>query len=157
MQIVELYTTLIICVNNFIGLTINFLATDYFVVEEGGFVTIQMIIREAEIPFTLTLTPTTIDDVLADTRIRATDYLREAYSTLSAAGKAEPGCNLESTCIIGMYYVRICTIRNHVPLEIFFHGFRNYDSIDTFIENSRLIGRIVYCFVRAEGQLIYSL
>ena len=82
MQIVELYTTLIICVNNFIDLTINFLATDYFVAEEGGFVTIQMIIREAQIPFTLTLTPTTIDDVLADTRIRATDYLHEAYSTV---------------------------------------------------------------------------
>ena len=50
-----------------------------------------MRIREAQIPFTLTLTPTTVDDVLADTRLIATDYLGEAFSMLSEAGKAAPG------------------------------------------------------------------
>ena len=50
-----------------------------------------MTIREAQINFTLTLTPTTADDVLNDTRLIATDYLGEAFSTLSEAGKATPG------------------------------------------------------------------
>ena len=50
-----------------------------------------MTISEAQIPFTLKLTPTTVDDVLADTRLIATDYLLEAYSRLPPAGKASPG------------------------------------------------------------------
>ena len=50
-----------------------------------------MRIREAQIPFTLILTPTTVDDVLADTRLIATDYLAEAFTTLTEAGKATPG------------------------------------------------------------------
>ena len=64
---------------------------DHNVGEEEGFVTIEMTIREAQIPFTLTLTPTTADDVLADTRLVATDYLAEAFTSLSEAGKATPG------------------------------------------------------------------
>ena len=59
-----------------------------------------MIIGEAQTAFTLTLTPTTIDDVLSDTRFRATDYLHEAYSTLFEAGKATPGRNLENSQVI---------------------------------------------------------
>ena len=74
-------------------MTINFLSTDYDVGEEELFVTIEMTIREAQIPFTLTLTPTTVDDVLADTRLVATDYLGEAFTTLTEAGKATPGEN----------------------------------------------------------------
>ena len=50
-----------------------------------------MTIRETQINFTLTLTPTTADDVLNDTRLIATNYLGEAFSTLSEAGKAIPG------------------------------------------------------------------
>ena len=75
----------------YLGLTINFFSTDYDVGEEEGFVTIEMAIREAQIPFTLTLTPITVDDVLADTRFIATDYLAESFSTLSEVGKATPG------------------------------------------------------------------
>ena len=74
-----------------LGLTINFFSTDYDVGEEELIVTIEMTIREAQIPFTLTLTPTTADDVLADTRLIATDYLSEAFTTLTEAGKATPG------------------------------------------------------------------
>ena len=77
--------------NNFSGLTINFFSTDYDVGEENLIVTIEMTIREAQIPFTLTLTPTTADDVLADTRLIATDYLGEAFTTLTEAGKPTPG------------------------------------------------------------------
>ena len=76
---------------HYIGLTIKFFLMDHNVGEEDRFVTIQMTIREAQIPFTLTLTPTTVDDVLADTRFIATDYLAESFSTLSEAGKATPG------------------------------------------------------------------
>ena len=77
----------------FLDLTLHFFSTDYYVGEEDGFVTIEMTIREAQIPFTLTLTPTTVDDVLADTRFIATDYLTEYFTTLSEAGKATPGGN----------------------------------------------------------------
>ena len=94
-----------------IDLTINFLATDSFVGEEDGFVTIEMIIGEAQMPFTLTLTPTTIDDVLSDTRLRATDYLHEAYSTLSEVRKATPGGNLENKHVIRLSTGK----RDHVP------------------------------------------
>ena len=64
---------------------------DHNIGEEEGVVTIELTIREAQIPFTLTLTPTTVDDVLADTRLSATDYLGESFSTLSEAGKATSG------------------------------------------------------------------
>ena len=77
----------------FLGLTINFFSTDYDVSEEDLIVTIEMTVRETQIPFTLTLTPTTTDDVLADTRLIATDYLSEAFTTLTEAGKATPGKN----------------------------------------------------------------
>ena len=77
----------------FLGLIITFFPMDYDVGEEEGFITIEMTIREAQIPFTLTLTPTTVDDVLADTRFIATDYLAESFTTLSEAGKATPGGN----------------------------------------------------------------
>ena len=70
---------------------LKFWEDDYNVAEENGVVTIGMTIGETQIPFTLRLTPTTVDDVLVDTRLIATDYLREAYSTLSEAGKATPG------------------------------------------------------------------
>ena len=81
------------CTKNrfFLGLTINFGSTDYDVGEEEGIITIEMTISEAQMPFTLTLTPTTVDDVLADTRFIATDYLAEAFSKLPEAGKATPG------------------------------------------------------------------
>ena len=59
-----------------------------------------MTIREAQIPFTLTLTPTTVDDVLADTRFIATDYLGEAFHTLPEVGKATPGEELYSGTLI---------------------------------------------------------
>ena len=72
-------------------MTINFNSTDYIVGEEDGFATIEMTIREAQIPFTLTLTPTTADDVLADPRLVVTDYLGEAFTTLTEAEKATPG------------------------------------------------------------------
>ena len=74
-------------------MTINFLSLDYDVGEEEGFITIEMRIREAQTPFTLTLTPTTVDDVLADTRLVATDYLGEGYTLLTEVGKATPGGN----------------------------------------------------------------
>ena len=83
-----------------LGLTINFFSTDYDVGEEEGFVTIEMTIREAQIPFTLTLTPTTVDDVLADTRFIATDYLGEYFGTASEVEKATPGEKLYSGTLI---------------------------------------------------------
>ena len=64
---------------------------DYNVGEGEQTITIEMTIREAQIPFTLTLTPTTVDDVLADIRLSATDYLGEIFTTLSETGKATPG------------------------------------------------------------------
>ena len=64
---------------------------DYDVGEGQLFVTIEMTIREAQIPFTLTLTPTTVDDILVDTRLIATDYLGDTFSTLTEARKATPG------------------------------------------------------------------
>ena len=78
----------------------NFFSPDYDVGEEEGFVTIEMTIREAQIPFTLTLTPTTVDDVLADTRFIATDYLAESFSTAYEVGKATPGEKLYSGTLI---------------------------------------------------------
>ena len=72
-------------------MSIYFFFTDYDVGEEEAFVRIEMVISGSQIPFTLTLTPTTVDDVLADTRFIATDYLGEAFSSLSEAGKATPG------------------------------------------------------------------
>ena len=80
--------------NIILDLTINFASTNnnyYDVGEEERFVTIELTISETQRPFTLTLTPTTVDDVLADTRISATDYLGESFSTLSESGKATPG------------------------------------------------------------------
>ena len=62
--------------------------------------TIEMSISEAQMSFNLTLTPTTIDDVLADTRLRATDYLGEAYTIVPEAGKATPGENFYSGTLI---------------------------------------------------------
>ena len=70
---------------------LKFWEDDHNVAEENRVITIGMTIRATQIPFTLTLTPTTVDDVLANTRLRATDYLREAYSRLSPAGRASPG------------------------------------------------------------------
>ena len=75
---------------------IVFLSTDYDLGEEEGFVTIEMTIGATQIPFTLTLTPTTVDDVLADTRLVATDYLLESFSTASEVSKATPGEKLYS-------------------------------------------------------------
>ena len=94
--------TIIIIYVIILGLTINFFSTDYDIGEEEGSVTIELTIREAQIPFTLTLTPTTVDDVLADTRIIATDYLGEAFSTLQAAEKATPGfiLTITDTCSV---------------------------------------------------------
>ena len=64
---------------------------DYNIDEEQLIVTIAMRLREAQMPFTLTLTPTTVDDVLSDTRLIATDYLGDSFSTLTEAGKATSG------------------------------------------------------------------
>ena len=81
----------------FSGLTINFLSLDYDVGEEDVFVTIGMNIRETQIPFTLTLTPTTVDDVLADETFRAFDYIGESYSEIDESGMASPGENIKSS------------------------------------------------------------
>ena len=62
--------------------------------------TIEMRISEAQMSFNLTLTPTTVDDVLADRRFIATDYLGESFSELSEVGKATPGENLYSGTLI---------------------------------------------------------
>ena len=96
-------------------MTINFFSTDYNVDEEEGFVTIEMTIRETQIPFTLTLTPTTVDDVLADTRLSATHYLTETFSTVSEAGEATPGdgprnCTVTLLCICSNAFLLHVTV-----------------------------------------------
>ena len=89
----------------FLGLTLSFLSADTNVGESEGHFTVHLMIREAQIPFTLTLTPTTVDDVLADARITLTDCLTEAYSRLSPAGKASPG---DSETELGLF-VQACS------------------------------------------------
>ena len=76
------------------GLTINFGSLDYDVGEEGGSITIVMTVRETQKPFTLILTPTTIDDALAvsgNSGFNVADFVPEAYINSRPEARATPG------------------------------------------------------------------
>ena len=74
----------------FAGLTINFFSTDLDIGEGEKMVEVEMTIREAQIPFTLKLTPTTVDGALADTTFNVIDFLSN-IEDIGFEAKATPG------------------------------------------------------------------
>ena len=73
------------------GLTINFGSLDYDVDEDKGPITIAMRVRGTQRPFTLILTPTTIDDAFAVPGTNVADFVSDAYMNSRPEARATPG------------------------------------------------------------------